>query len=303
MKYWKRLFFSMFGFVLFSCSGNDIEVTSDEEYLNEVNTWHHRRIENLKKETGWLNLAGLYWLKEGENSFGSDEGNDIVLPENKADKFLGKIILRDSVITAEINPGPAVFYNGQEIKKIVMISDNRGNPTILSHNTLRWFVIKRGERFGIRLRDLEAELLTSFNGIERFPVQDKWRIEADFIRHDPPKKIFIPSIQGTVTEDISPGRLVFSIENNQYSLEPTLSGKNRLFIVFADLTSGDETYGAGRFLYTDGPDSNNIVVLDFNKAYNPPCAFTKYATCPLPPEENKLRLRITAGEKNFGEVH
>ena len=242
-------------------------------------------------------------MKEGENTFGSDKTNDIVFPEAKADKLLGKFIKEDSVITVEINPGAEVFYGDEKIKKIEMLSDNTGNPTILSHNTLKWFIIKRGDRFGVRLRDLEAELLSSFSGIKRFPIQDKWRIEADFIKHDPPKKIFIPSIIGTITEDYSPGKLVFYVDNKKYSLEPTLSGNNKLFIVFADLTSGEETYGAGRFLYTDGPDSNNTVILDFNKAYNPPCAFSKYATCPLPPEENKLRLRITAGEKNYGGIH
>ncbi|MDX1699992.1 MAG: DUF1684 domain-containing protein, partial [Melioribacteraceae bacterium] len=160
----------------------------------------------------------------------------------------------------------------------------------------------RGDKYGIRLRDLTADLVSDFKGIERFPVQDKWKIEAKFVKNNPPKKIMIPSIIGTVSESYSPGTLEFEFDNKEFRLSPIKSG-NRLFIVFADLTSGEETYGAGRFLYTNGPDSNNIVILDFNKAYNPPCAFSKYATCPLPPDENKLKVRISAGEKNYSEMH
>jgi uncharacterized protein (DUF1684 family) len=183
-----------------------------------------------------------------------------------------------------------------------MFSDLSDNPTILSYETLRWFVIKRGEKYGIRLRDLTSDTISYFRGIERFPVQDKWKIKAKFVESNPPMKIMIPSIIGTVNESYSPGALVFEIDDKEFKLSPTKSG-SRFFIVFADLTSGEETYGAGRFLYTNGPDSNNIVLLDFNKAYNPPCAFTKYATCPLPPDENKLKIRISAGEKNYSEIH
>ncbi|MCB0745274.1 MAG: DUF1684 domain-containing protein, partial [Ignavibacteriae bacterium] len=135
-----------------------------------------------------------------------------------------------------------------------------------------------------------------------FPINPKWKINAKFIPYDKPKEVSIPTILGTVEKDFSPGKLDFSIDEKQYSLEPTSAGEG-LFVVFADLTSGEETYGAGRFLYVDGPDTNNNVVLDFNKAYNPPCAFTKYATCPLPSDENKLRVRIEAGEKNYGAGH
>jgi uncharacterized protein (DUF1684 family) len=266
----------------FSCSFEKYDETGDIKYLNNINDWQKRRIENLRKENGWLNLVGLYWLNEGENTFGSENSNDIIFPNGKADKFLGKLVKKDSIITTYIYEGMKVFHNDTLIEKIEMMSDMTGNPTILSHGTLKWFVIKRGDRWGIRLRDLEADLLSSFEGIERFAVQDKWKIKAQFVEYNPPKKIFIPSIIGAMNESYSPGALIFTIDNKEYQFEPIKSG-DRLFIVFADLTSGEETYGAGRFLYTDGPDSNNNVILDFNKAYNSPCAFTMYATCPLPP--------------------
>ncbi len=152
------------------------------------------------------------------------------------------------------------------------------------------------------LRDLEAPLVKEFKGIERFPVDTAWRIEAEFKPYESPKKIFVPNILGDVEDEIISGQLVFSIENKKFTLDPINSG-NRFFIIFADETNGESTYGAGRFLYTDKPDSTGTVILDFNKAYNPPCAFTKYATCPLPPEENRLGIKITAGEKNYGEGH
>jgi len=297
-----KVFFLLAVLFIVACNSESTVQNASKEYQKEIKEWDSKRIANLKKETGWLNLVGLYWLKEGENSFGSDKTNDITFPENKASAFLGKIIKKDSVITTIIQEGVTVTHNGNQVKTIEVKADVTGDRTILNHNNLRWFIIKRGDKYGIRLRDLEAELVKNFEGIERFPINEDWKIIAKFEKYNTPKRIMIPTILGTIEEDYSPGKLNFSISNKEYSLEPTSSGGG-LFIVFADLTSGEESYGAGRFLYVDGPDSNNNVILDFNKSYNPPCAFTKYATCPLPPDENKLRVRINAGEKNYGEGH
>lgn len=287
--------------LIISCSSNDEISFASKEYNNEINNWHTKRIENLKKANGWLNLVGLFWLEEGENSIGSAKENKIVFPE-KAPGKIGTIIKTDSLINFICEKGVEVINNNKAINKIELKHDLSGNATVLETGSLRWFIIKRGERYGIRLRDLDAELLKTFKGIERFPISEKWKIEAKFIPYESPRKIMIPTILGTIEENLSPGKLEFTIDNKNFTLYPTGSNE-RLFIVFADLTSGEETYGAGRFLYADGPDSNNIVMLDFNKAYNPPCAFTKFATCPLPPDGNKLRMRITAGEKNYGKGH
>ncbi len=273
-----------------------------KEYLTEISKWDSTRISNLKKETGWLNLVGLYWLKEGENTFGSDKTNDIIFPKDKADNFLGKIIKEDSIIIAVINQSSEVKHKGKPITKIKMFPDVSGNKTVLEHKSLKWFIIKRGNNYGIRLRDLEANLLRNFEGIDRFDVDESWKINAKFVEYDKPKVIQTPTIIGTIEESFSPGTIKFSVEKKEYTLQPTSAGKG-LFIVFADLTSGKETYGAGRFLYVEEVDSRGNVVLDFNKAYNPPCAFTKYATCLLPTEENKLKIKITAGEKKYGKGH
>ena len=288
--------------LMMSCKNEDLVQKASNEYLQEINDWDNRREANLRKETGWLNLVGLHWLNEGENTFGSDKSNDIVFPENKADAFLGKIIKSDSVITIVVNDGVSITNDGHLVTKMEMKADITGERTILNHNSLRWFIIKRGDRYGIRLRDLEAELVKNFEGIDRFPINEDWKITAKYEKFDTPQKIMIPTILGTIEEDVTPGKLNFTVSGKEYSLQPTTAGSG-FFIVFADLTSGEESYGAGRFLYAEGPDSNNNVILDFNKSYNPPCAFTKYATCPLPADENKIRVRITAGEKNYGHGH
>lgn len=293
---------AIMAFVLTSCNKMEEPPKADSAYLAEINNWHTKRIKNLKKENGWLNLVGLHWLNEGENTFGSNKRNDIIFPVNKAAEFLGKIIKNGSTIITIVNEDAAITYKSKPINKIEMKVDITGDPTILEHKTLRWFIIKRGDKYGVRLRDLEAELLKNFEGIERFQIDSSWKVIAKFEKYETPKKIMIPTILGTIEKELSPGKLLFNINGKEYSLLPTSAGE-KLFIVFADLTSGEETYGAGRFLYVDGPDSNNNVILDFNKAYNPPCAFTKYATCPLPPDENKLRVRITAGEKKYGKGH
>jgi len=283
------------------CSEKEPEPKGTPEYIAEIEQWHQKRIERLKDENGWLTLVGLHWLKEGENSFGSDKNNNIVFPEN-APQNIGKIILKDSVITLNVNYGVNVTTEGNRIKEIKLENDLTGNPTVLDVGSLRWYIIKRGERYGIRLRDTEALILKEFKGINLYPINEDWRIEATFDPYDPPKPILIPNILGTTEEDKSPGALSFTKDGTSFKLD-AIESRNGFFIIFADETSGKETYGAGRFLYTDKPDSNNKVILDFNIAYNPPCVFTKYATCPLPPKQNYLHLKITAGEKMWGGQH
>lgn len=278
------------------------EEEADPEYIKEINAWSQRREENLKKPTGWLNLAGLYWLKEGENRFGSANDNDLVFPAGKADPHMGSLFLKDSIVSIKINTGVKILVNDEEKKEAVLKSDADEDTDILSYNSLRWNIIKRGERYGVRLRDLESEHVKNFAGIDNFPVKESWKIKAKYIPYNPPKRIEIPTVLGTIEEDEAPGYLSFTIEGKEYKLDPTKSG-DEFFIIFADMTNGEDTYGAGRFLYSKGPDSTGYVTLDFNKAYNPPCAFSRYATCPLPPEQNRLHVRIEAGELAYKGEH
>lgn len=286
-----------FSFMIVSCSKTQ-EEKGDPKYISQIKDWHNKRIENLKKENGWLNLAGLFKLKQGENKFGSDKKNDVVFPEGKAPAYLGIITLKDSIAAVKIENGVDVRYNGVSVSTLELKNDMQGTPTVLEYGTLRWFIIKRGEDYFVRLRDLDAPLIKSFKGIDTYPINSDWRIEAKLVPFNPPKKVFIPNILGKIEEDISPGTLVFTKDGKEYSLE-ALSEGDRYFIIFADETSGSETYGAGRFVYADKADSTGKTIIDFNKAYNPPCVFTKYATCPLPPKQNHLKMKVTAGELVF----
>ena len=286
-------------FTLLSGCNNEIKENADETYLNLISEWDNNRVENLKDKKGWLNLAGLFWLKNGENKFGSNKNNDIVFPSGKADDFIGSFFLDNGNVTLKILEGVEVFSDDTLVTEIIVTPDTAQVTTIMNHKSLSWHVIIRDDKIGIRLRDFESELVKTFEGVERFPVDTLWRITAKYVAFETPQKIVVPNILGSFTEDESPGKIVFTKGGKNFTLLPILAGEN-YFIIFADETSGIESYGAGRFLYAGVQNENNNVILDFNKAYNPPCAFTKYATCPLPPKENYISLAVTAGEKNWG---
>ncbi|MCI0695620.1 DUF1684 domain-containing protein [candidate division KSB1 bacterium] len=288
---------------LCGCNSSQPRQRAEAKYLGEIQAWHQQRIESLKSPTGWLNLAGLFWLEEGENTAGANSTNAIILPKDKAPDFIGSFILHDSIVMFQTRPGVNVTFNDSVVTAIVMHNDLQDHPTKLSFGPLSWTIIKRGERYGVRLRDYEHPAVKNFDGIETFPIDSTWRIEASFAPNNPPKVIAIQTVLNTINEEPSPGAVVFKINGKTYRLDAT--GKmadKELFVIFADQTNGKETYGAGRYLYVPTPDATGKTIIDFNKAYNPPCAFTAYATCPLPPEQNKLPIRITAGEKNFSHA-
>jgi uncharacterized protein (DUF1684 family) len=183
-----------------------------------------------------------------------------------------------------------------------MIGDTKKDMTVFQCGPIKWNLIVRDTLYGVRFRDLKSEAVKNFKGIERFPVNEDWRISAQFKEFNPPKKMSVPNILGQIDEELSPGAVVFTKDGQTYALQ-TIDAEDKLWLIFADGTSGEETYGGGRFLYIDKPDSNGKVIVDFNKAYNPPCVLTKFATCPLPPKENYIKLKITAGEKMYGEKH
>jgi uncharacterized protein (DUF1684 family) len=269
---------------------------SDTAYEAQIKDWHQKRIESLKAESGWLNLAGLFWLKEGTNTFGSDEQNDILFPKEKSNPFLGEINLNKGKITLNAKPGSEVYAGDQPVSELDLFPE--GKPVTLKHQSLRWFVIKRGDKYAIRLRDLESQYLKEFTGIERFPVQEKWRVRARF---EPTvgRTVPITDVTGRTENQVSPGTLIFQVDGKEYKLDAVGTPDN-LFIIFADQTNKSLTYGAGRFLYAS-VEPDGTAWLDFNKSINPPCAFSPYATCPLPPKQNKLTVAVTAGEKRYGD--
>ena len=268
---------------------------SSDAYLKEINRWKEKRLARLKSENGWLNLAGLFWLEEGVNTIGSDPSNSIIYPD-KAPPFLGKYLLEKGQVHFIPEAGVEVLLKGKAVEEIEIDTDKTGKPTLLESGSLAWFIIERGDQFGIRLRDYEHPAINQLSHIETFPADPAWKIEATFEAYEEPRELLIPTIIGTVEKNMCPGILRFSVEGVQQEFYPVAAGK-RLFVIFADETSALETYGGGRFLYLDQPDKGGQVTIDFNKAFNPPCAFTEYATCPLPPRENFLTVRIEAGEK------
>jgi uncharacterized protein (DUF1684 family) len=181
-----------------------------------------------------------------------------------------------------------------------MIPDVEGEPTVLKLGELDFFVIERGGRLAVRVRDLKSEAGHSFRGIKSYPIEVRWRVAARFAPYDPPKQIPIATINGTLIDEASSGALVFAVDGQSYRLDVLgKPGDKSLFVIFSDETTGRETYGGGRYLYAPAPGADGLVDLDFNKAYNPPCVFTDYATCPLPPRQNRLPFRIEAGEMNY----
>jgi len=277
---------------------------TDADYVKSIDEWHQKRVEGLKAPDSWLSLAGLYWLEESENSFGAGASNDVVFPEGKAPAEMGVFILENGRVTVKVKEGVDIFHDGAPVTTLEMKSDAEGKATVLSHRSLSWFVIRRGERIGIRLRDSANPRIADFKGIERFPVSEKWRIEAEFKPYDSVKTISVPTVLGTIDESPCSGALIFEIGGREYRLDPiTEEGSPGYFIVFGDATNGKETYGGGRFLSAEAAGPDGKVILDFNKAVNPPCAFSPFATCPLPPEQNVLPVAVKAGEKAAAGGH
>ena len=276
---------------------------ADPNYVKQIEQWDKHRVERLKADGGWLNLVGRFWLKHGESTFGSAKDNDIVFESSKLPAHIGSFIFVDTVVTFKAKEGVNVLHNGEPVKEIVMIDDQKKDMTLLQIGTIKFNLIVRDTLYGIRARDLNSELVKEFKGIERFPIDESWNLKARFEAYDPPREIVVPNVLGQMNKEKSPGAVVFEREGKTYKIDAVDEGDGRLFLIVADETSGDETYGGGRFMTVDKPDSTGTIILDFNKAYNPPCVFTKYATCPLPPEQNYLKLKIEAGEKMYGEGH
>ncbi len=278
------------------CSSSDPIITDEAAYVESIEDWQHRRVERLKSKNGWLNLAGLFWLEEGENSFGSDPSNKVVFPE-KADAFCGTLTLIEGDVFMQVNEGVEIGIGDSLVTQADLIHDHAKNTTHLLQGDLAWYIVKRGERYGIRMRDYKHPRIDKLDHIPSYPIQTSYVVEATLVTFDEPRTMVVATpLEGFTESYECPGELHFQIENKDLVLFPFSSGEG-YFLVIADETTGLDTYGAGRFMYAM-PDSTGRIILDFNKAYNPPCAFSPYATCPMPPRENFLPIAIEAGEKS-----
>ncbi|HWM26264.1 MAG TPA: DUF1684 domain-containing protein [Chthoniobacterales bacterium] len=268
------------------------------DYVKAIEKWRSDKESDLKKETGWLTVAGLFWLKDGVNTVGAGPDFDVRLTDNFKQGKFGEIEFRNGVGTLKVESGVEAQSDGKDISTIDLVPDEKGKPTQIRTGSQTFFLIRRDDRFGIRLKDSNSKARLAFTGLHWFPIDESYKVTARLDAFPEPKEVMIPNVLGGSFKMKSPGILKFALHGKEYSLQPVDEGDGTLFIIFRDGSNLTETYLAGRFLYADKP-VNGEAVLDFNKAQNPPCAFTPFATCPLPPPQNTLDVEIKAGEKRF----
>lgn len=269
-------------------------------HQKEIAQWQEKRLTELKSETGWLTLVGLYWLNDGQNKFGNDPdaSNAIVWVPKIPEAASGAFILQNGVVRLEAPSQTGFKVDGQPVNNIELKTDADDHPTVMKIGSLSFQIIKRGEKFAVRVKDSQNPDRLNFKGTQFYPTAVSWRLDAQFEPYNPPKPMPITNVLGMESSESSPGAVKFTVDGQEYRLDAIKEkGETQLFMILADKTSGKETYPAGRYLYVDPPDASGRMIIDFNKAYSPPCAFTKFATCPLPPKQNRLPFAIEAGEK------
>lgn len=269
-----------------------------------VEQWRSARVAELTSDTGWLTLVGLFWLDKGANSFGRAPSNHLVLDHPALAPKAGTFDWDSQGVHFTANRGGGITHAGQPVSRLDMVMDTQGEPTVVSSGPLRFFIIERAGKVGVRVRDVQSLRRREFVPINYFPVGTDWVFEARFEPYEPHRHIKIINILGLEQEMDCPGALVFNKDGREYRLDAVLESPTdqTLFVMFGDRTNGTGSYGGGRFLHTPLPSAGHVRV-DFNEAYNPPCAFNNFATCPLPPEQNKLTVRVEAGEKAYGNGH
>lgn len=267
------------------------------DYREQIEDWRQRRHERLASQDGWLTLVGLEWLEQGENRIGNLDSSDVKVAGGPEE--WGAVVVNGDTLRFIPAVGAAVTVDGAPATETVLVADAHGDPTVVRSGDLSFHVIFR-ESYALRIKDRNAPALVAFDGVDNYPVDPGWRIDARFIPAPDGRTIDIGNVLGQLNPMPVLGTVEFEREGRVYRLLGLgEEGSDSLWFLFADRTTGRETYGAGRFLYSDGMPADGRVVVDFNKAYNPPCAFNDYSTCPLPPQENRLDLAVTAGEKDY----
>ncbi len=274
-------------------------------YQRTIAEWRAQHEAQLKADDGWLTVVGLDWLKPGENRVGSNPNFEVRLPKAAPDK-VGTLTLKGGKVRFRPEKGVAVSINGAPAAETELKPDTDANYDKLAVGRTRFFVIQREDKLGVRIKDNDSPARRQFSGLQWYPVDASWKVPAKFVPYDKPRKVTFDTLAGVKEEDRSPGYVSFERGGKQYRLEPVLDG-NELWFVMRDQTSGKTTYGASRFLYAPLPKSgvkhSGVLEIDFNKAENPPCVFTDFATCPLPPPRNRLPIAVTAGERMYGKRH
>jgi uncharacterized protein (DUF1684 family) len=294
--------------VLISAASLAADTQTPSNWQAELMAWRAERAKNLRAPNGWLSLVGLDWLNPGDNSVGSAAGNALKL-KSQAVPYLGTVRLsKDSI---ELLPPANGYPKGLQVdgkppaNPQPLTADDKGKPSKITIATLQVTVIHRGDQYGLRIRDSQSPTRTGFHGLKWYPPNSALRVKAQWTPYNPPLKRKVPTILGTEIEADVPGKATFTLDGQTMNLEPILEepGDTELFFIVKDTTSQDKSYGAGRFLYTPLPDHGlaqpGELWLDFNRLENPPCAYTPYATCPLPPPQNRLQVALPAGEQRY----
>lgn len=263
-------------------------------YTASIKHFDSLRMNALTDKNGWLNLAGLYWLQPGDNAFGSATTNALVFKHKNMPPFLGKFKVTGTRVSFEFDKAAAKFPNDYSEEMVLFDAANKTDTSII-FNQFMWSIIKREDKIGVRFRDLKNPALAAFKGNKRFSIDEKWNLPAKLLPPNP-SGLFITNVLGQTTAQDYAGKISFEYQGKNYVLDAISEGPGDLFVVFGDATNGVNTYHTGRFMYVPRPDNNGNTFIDFNKAFNPPCAYTPYATCPIPPQQNILPFKVTAGE-------
>jgi uncharacterized protein (DUF1684 family) len=263
-------------------------------YNASIKHFDSLRIKALTEQNGWLNLAGLYWLKPGDNSFGSASNNTLVFKHKNMPAKLGKFKVLGKRVSFEFDKSVSKFSKVYP-EEIVLFDAPSKRDTSIVFNQFMWSIIIREDKIGVRFRDLKNPSLAAFKGNKRFAIDEKWNLPAKLLPPNP-SGLFITNVLGQTTAEDYAGKISFEYQGKNYVLDAISEGPGDLFVIFCDATNGINTYHTGRYMYVPRPDSNGNTFIDFNKAFNPPCAYTPYATCPIPPKQNKLPFKVTAGE-------
>jgi uncharacterized protein (DUF1684 family) len=290
--------------IIWAAMASALFATADSSYRQSVEKWRMDYQAELTSDTGWLTVSGLFWLKEGDNRLGSDPANDIVLPPS-APAHVGVLTYHEGKTSVRVDPGIEVLRDGKPVRTAELKPDAREDYLVLGDLTL--YIHASGERLALRLRDKNSQLRKNFTGLNWFPINDEYAVSGVYVPYEAPKKLDSENVMGDAIKLTITGYVEFSLKGQSYRLAagPQSSGKS-LFIVFRDLTSGKETYPASRFLDIGPPNGatqGGPVQVDFNKAYNPPCAYNPNTTCPLPLPGNRMKIEIPAGEKLYKHSH
>ncbi|PKD43083.1 hypothetical protein CWD77_10650 [Rhodohalobacter barkolensis] len=293
---YRILFLSIAILFLCSCTRKDLgQAPLPDNYEEQFADWQEGRMESLTNPTGWMRLAGMYWLEEGENSFGSGDRVDIQFPESTLPEYAGEFILTKGKVRLQAADGVEFQYeDGTFRQKEIYDGEEALN---IEYWSLEWLIIEREDLMGIRLYNKDNPKVDAFTGFDRYPLDPEWHLNAKFEPATEGETISIVNVLGQLVDTPTPGSIEFSVDGDVYTLD-ALEGEDQMFLIVGDLTNQTETYQAGRYIYIDYPEEgSDYTIIDFNKMYNPPCAYNLFTTCQLPPIQNRLDVAIPAGEK------